>query len=173
MREAGCLGTFGQRRHGVRIGTAEVHRALIEVPEIDDSLIGNLDIPGGGFFMPLFVKLKDTMRLDVALIETIRACMRKAYSARHVPDTIYQVRAVPYTLTGKNGSARGPNSKGSASRKGRESCGHVQYVVVGLFSRKCGPAVGLSIVRPDLRRVLGDYHVRRVWRCRALAAPIT
>jgi acetoacetyl-CoA synthetase len=88
-------------RHGVRIGTAEVYRALIEVPEIEDSLIVNLDLPGGGFFMPLFVKLKDGLRLDETLEEKVRACMRKAYSARHIPDRIYQVSAIPYTLTGK------------------------------------------------------------------------
>jgi acetoacetyl-CoA synthetase len=88
-------------RHGVRIGTAEVYRALIEVGEIEDSLIVNLDLPGGGFFMPLFVKLKDGLNLDEALQEKIRARMRQAYSARHVPDKIYQVSAIPYTLTGK------------------------------------------------------------------------
>ena len=88
-------------RHGVRIGTAEVYRALIEVSEIEDALIVNLDLPGGGFFMPLFVKLKEGLTLDEALKEKVRACMRKAYSARHVPDKIYQVSAIPYTLTGK------------------------------------------------------------------------
>jgi acetoacetyl-CoA synthetase len=88
-------------RHGVRIGTAEVYRSLIEVTEIDDSLIVNLDLPGGGFFMPLFVKLQSGVVLDESLTAKIRDCMRKNYSARHVPDKIYQVEAVPYTLTGK------------------------------------------------------------------------
>jgi acetoacetyl-CoA synthetase len=88
-------------RHGVRIGTAEVYRALIEVPEIEDALIVNLDLKGGGFFMPLFVKLRDGLSLDDALREKVRACMRKTYSARHVPDKIFQVGAIPYTLTGK------------------------------------------------------------------------
>ena len=88
-------------RHGVRIGTAEVYRALVEVPEIDDSLIVNLDLPGGGVFMPLFVKLHDGIPLDDGLVDKVRARMRKTYSARHVPDKIYQVHAIPYTLTGK------------------------------------------------------------------------
>jgi len=88
-------------RHGVRIGTAEVYRALVEVPEIEDSLIVNLDLPGGGFFMPLFVKLREGLELDDALVEKVRARMREAYSARHVPDKITQVHAIPYTLTGK------------------------------------------------------------------------
>ena len=88
-------------RHGVRIGTAEVYRALTEVPEIEDALIVNLDLPGGGFFMPLFVKLKDGLELDDAMREKVRTRMRGAYSARHVPDKVFQVAAIPYTLTGK------------------------------------------------------------------------
>ncbi|HEX3895833.1 MAG TPA: acetoacetate--CoA ligase, partial [Rudaea sp.] len=39
---------------GVRIGTAEIYRSLATLPEVDDSLIVNLDLPHGKFFMPLF-----------------------------------------------------------------------------------------------------------------------
>jgi acetoacetyl-CoA synthetase len=88
-------------RYGVRIGTAEVYRALSGVAEVEDSLIVNLDLPGGGFFMPLFVKLRDGVQIDEALRDKIRDCMRSAYTARHVPDKIYQVDAIPYTLNGK------------------------------------------------------------------------
>jgi acetoacetyl-CoA synthetase len=88
-------------RYGVRIGTAEVYRSLSQVEEVEDSLIVNLDLPGGGFFMPLFVRLRDGVALDEALLDKIRACMRSTYSARHVPDKIYQVGAIPYTLNGK------------------------------------------------------------------------
>src|SRR5262249_4091611 len=44
-------------RHGVRIGTAEIYAVLAAIPQISDALIVNLDLPDGGFFMPLFVKL--------------------------------------------------------------------------------------------------------------------
>ncbi len=88
-------------RHGVRIGTAEVYRSLLGVPEIEDSLIVNLDLPGGKFFMPLFVKLKGDVPLTEDIEERIRAHIRKEYSPRHVPDRILQVTGVPYTLTGK------------------------------------------------------------------------
>jgi acetoacetyl-CoA synthetase len=88
-------------RHGVRIGTAEIYRSLAMLPEIDESLIVNLDLPQGRFFMPLFVKLKDGLSLDEGISEKIRATLRREYSPRHVPDKIYQVAAVPYTLTGK------------------------------------------------------------------------
>jgi acetoacetyl-CoA synthetase len=88
-------------RHGVRIGTAEVYRSLLGIAEVEDSLIVNLDLPGGKFFMPLFVKLKGDQPLDPGIEAKIRAQIRNEYSPRHVPDRIFQVRSIPYTLTGK------------------------------------------------------------------------
>ena len=88
-------------RHGVRIGTAEVYRSLLGVEEVEDSLIVNLDLPGGKFFMPLFVKLKGDQKLNEAVESRIRAQIRNEYSPRHVPDRIFQVSSIPYTLTGK------------------------------------------------------------------------
>ena len=88
-------------RHGVRIGTAEIYRALATLPEIDDALIVNLDLPGGKFFMPLFVRLKAGVSLDDALVARIGECLRSAYTPRHVPDRVYQVDSIPATLTGK------------------------------------------------------------------------
>ena len=88
-------------RHGIRIGTAEVYRTLERIEEIADSLIVNLDLPGGRFFMPLFVKLRDAQVLDERVLERIRSSLRTENSPRHVPDKIYAVEAIPYTLTGK------------------------------------------------------------------------
>ena len=42
-------------RYGIRIGTAEIYARSKPIPEVADALIVNLDLPGGGFFMPLFV----------------------------------------------------------------------------------------------------------------------
>ncbi len=86
-------------RHGVRIGTAEIYRSLATVPGVEDSLVVNLDLPGGRSFMPLFVKLAPGVELDEALAERIRDVIRTDYSPRHVPDKIYQVPDIPYTLT--------------------------------------------------------------------------
>jgi acetoacetyl-CoA synthetase len=47
------------------------------------------------------VKFRDGVALDEAIAEKIRAKLRKEYSPRHVPDRIYQVEAIPYTLSGK------------------------------------------------------------------------
>jgi acetoacetyl-CoA synthetase len=88
-------------RYGVRIGTAEIYRTLARMDEVEDSLIVNLDLPDGGFFMPLFVKLMPGVTLDAALERKIRDRLRKDYTPRHVPDKIYQVPAIPTTRSGK------------------------------------------------------------------------
>jgi acetoacetyl-CoA synthetase len=88
-------------RHGVRIGTAEVYAVLASVDEVADALIVNLDLPGGRFFMPLFVRLVDGLRLDDRIEDKIRDRLRREYTPRHVPDRIVQVPEIPVTLTGK------------------------------------------------------------------------
>jgi acetoacetyl-CoA synthetase len=88
-------------RHGVRIGTAEVYRVLSRLEAVDDALIVNLDLPGGRFFMPLFVKLADEVVLDDSITEQIRDRLRREYTPRHVPDAIVQAPDIPVTLTGK------------------------------------------------------------------------
>jgi acetoacetyl-CoA synthetase len=88
-------------RQGVRIGTAEVYRALATIDEVEDALIVNLDLDGGQFFMPLFVKLADELVLDAALEQKISDRLRREYTPRHVPDRIVQVPEIPVTLTGK------------------------------------------------------------------------
>jgi acetoacetyl-CoA synthetase len=88
-------------RHGVRIGTAEIYAVLASIDEVDDALIVNLDLPAGGFFMPLFVRLADGLRLDGRIEDKIRDRLRREYTPRHVPDRIVQVPEIPVTLTGK------------------------------------------------------------------------
>jgi acetoacetyl-CoA synthetase len=88
-------------RHGVRIGTAEIYRGLAGLPDLEDSLVVNLDLAGGRFFMPLFVKLREGRQLDAGIEQSIRERLRTTYSPRHVPDRIIQVPSIPYTLTGK------------------------------------------------------------------------
>lgn len=87
-------------RYGIRIGTAEIYRTLAALPEVEDSLIVNLDLPDGGFFMPLFVKLTREASLESAA-QKIRETLRREYTARHVPDRIIAVPAIPMTRTGK------------------------------------------------------------------------
>ena len=88
-------------RYGVRIGTAEIYRCVEQLPEIIDSLIVCVELAGGRFFMPMFVELRTGCELDEPLRERIGNLLRRQCSPRHVPDQIYQVEGVPYTLTGK------------------------------------------------------------------------
>jgi acetoacetyl-CoA synthetase len=88
-------------RQGVRIGTSEIYRAVEAVPAVIDSLVIGIEEPGGGYWMPLFVVLEAGVQLAEPLREEIRARIRASLSARHVPDEIVQVPAVPRTLNGK------------------------------------------------------------------------
>jgi acetoacetyl-CoA synthetase len=88
-------------RAGVRIGTAEVYRAMEGIAEVVDSLVVNIDQDGDPGFMPLFVTLQDGHRLDEAIRQRIRTQLRREYSPRHVPDEIIEVPGIPRTVTGK------------------------------------------------------------------------
>jgi acetoacetyl-CoA synthetase len=88
-------------RGGVRMGTSEIYRAVDQVSEVKDSLIVCLERPGGEFWMPLFVVMKEHHQLDDDLRKRINSIIRNAYSPRHVPDEIIEVPDIPYTISGK------------------------------------------------------------------------
>jgi acetoacetyl-CoA synthetase len=88
-------------RDGVRIGTAEIYSAVESLPEIADSLVVGIELPDGTYRMPLFVVLRDGFSLTDELNKRIKQTLRSQYSPRHVPDTIYPIGEVPYTISGK------------------------------------------------------------------------
>ena len=88
-------------RQGVRIGTAEIYRTVEKLPEVKDSLVVNIELGGGKDYMPLFVVLNAGYHLDDALIKKIKTRLRKEYSPRHVPDAVFAVPDLPYTISGK------------------------------------------------------------------------
>jgi acetoacetyl-CoA synthetase len=88
-------------RHGIRMGTAELYRAVEALPEVIDSLVVDLEYLGRESYMPLFVVLREGLVLDAALTRTLKEGIKTALSARHVPSEIFQVTAVPRTLSGK------------------------------------------------------------------------
>ena len=88
-------------RHGIRMGTAELYRAVESLPEVLDSLVVDLEHLGRESWMPLFVVLREGVELDAALKTRIKQSIREALSARHVPNDVFQVAAVPRTLSGK------------------------------------------------------------------------
>ena len=88
-------------RHGIRMGTAELYRAVEVQPEVLDSLVVDLEYLGRESWMPLFVVLREGLALDEPLLQRLRQAIRQGLSARHVPNDIYQVAAIPRTLSGK------------------------------------------------------------------------
>ena len=144
-------------RHGVRIGTAEIYRSLALLPEVEDSLIVNLDIAGGKFFMPLFVKLRGGQQLDAPSDRARFApsCARSTPRAMcRTPST--RSPDIPYTLTGKRMEvpvrrilAGTPPAKACQSRRHRESGGTGLFCGIrahadGLSAGRCGGQVGLT-----------------------------
>lgn len=88
-------------RGGVRIGTAEIYSAVESIPEVKDSLAVYLEKADGTGTISLFVVLTNGQTLNDALKTKINDTLRTQYSPRHVPDTIEQVRDIPYTISGK------------------------------------------------------------------------
>jgi acetoacetyl-CoA synthetase len=88
-------------RHGLRMGTSELYRAVEALPEVLDSLVVDLEYLGRESWMPLFVVLREGHALDAAMKSRINAAIRDALSPRFVPDAIYGVPEIPRTLSGK------------------------------------------------------------------------
>lgn len=88
-------------RGGIRMGSAELYRAVLTLPEVVDALVVDLPTDDGIGVMPMFVVLAEGATLDDALAERIRATVRAQCSPRHVPDRIFAVAELPRTLTGK------------------------------------------------------------------------
>ena len=89
---------------GVRIGTAEIYRQVEQLPEVLESLVIGQDWPPGevgDVRVVLFVKLRDGLVLDAALVDRIQKHIRTNTTPRHVPAKILQVTDIPRTKSGK------------------------------------------------------------------------
>ncbi len=85
---------------GVRIGTAELYRAVESVDDVVDTVaVGRREADDTPII--LFVKLRPGVKLDKGLAERIRKTIRASLTARHVPKAIIQVSDIPYTRSGK------------------------------------------------------------------------
>ncbi len=88
-------------RHGIRMGTSELYRAVEDLPEVLDSLVVDLEFLGRESYMPLFVVLRPGHQLGAELTARIKDRIRLALTARHVPNDIFQVASIPRTMSGK------------------------------------------------------------------------
>lgn len=104
-QRGGCI-IYGRsdstiNRQGIRMGTSEIYRVVEGFDEVVDSLIIDLEFHGHESYLPLFVVLREGLQLDDGLRGRIRQQLRSDVSPRHVPDDIFQIEQVPYTLSGK------------------------------------------------------------------------
>ena len=83
------------------MGSADIYAAVDALPEIAGSLVIGAEMPGGDYYMPLFVVLSPGAELSDDLRNRIRRAIREQVSPRHVPDDIVPVEAVRTTVTGK------------------------------------------------------------------------
>ena len=88
-------------RSGVRMGTSEIYRAVLDLEEIVDALVVDVPRPGTEGWMPLFVVLREGAELDEGLRREIAGRIRERCSPRHVPDEVLEIAEVPRTLSGK------------------------------------------------------------------------
>ncbi len=85
---------------GVRIGTAEIYRQVERLEEVVESIVIGQDWQGD-VRVVLFVKLREGLALDEALVKRIRETIRNNTTPRHVPAVVAQVTDIPRTKSNK------------------------------------------------------------------------
>lgn len=88
-------------RLGVRMGSADLYAIVEHLPEVADSIVLGVELPDGGYWMPMFIVPAAGHELDDALRARINAVIADGLSRRHIPDELIAAPAVPRTLTGK------------------------------------------------------------------------
>jgi acetoacetyl-CoA synthetase len=106
LTERGTAIIFGRsdstiNRGGIRMGTAEIYRALESVEEVVDALVVDLPRRGTDGWIVLFVVLRGGVELDDELNARMARAIRERCSPRHVPDVAYAIAEIPRTLSGK------------------------------------------------------------------------
>ena len=85
---------------GVRIGTAEIYRQVEKIDSVLESIAVGQDWDSDVRVI-LFVRLKEGVTLDDALVTEIKQVIRKNTTPRHVPAKVIQVADIPRTISGK------------------------------------------------------------------------
>ena len=86
---------------GVRIGTSEIYKIVEAVNIISDSLAISYFDKDNNETIVLCVKLLEGNMLTEELTANIKLKLRNDASPRHVPQYIYKVKDIPYTINGK------------------------------------------------------------------------
>jgi acetoacetyl-CoA synthetase len=88
-------------RGGIRMGTAEIYRAVLADDDVVDALVVDVPQEGEENWMPLFVVLREGAELDDELTARVKRRVREDCSPRHVPNELHRIAEVPRTLSGK------------------------------------------------------------------------
>lgn len=89
---------------GIRFGSAEIYNVVLEhfAEEVADALcIGRRRDHDTDETVCLFLKMADGKRFSSELVDGIKAMVRKALSARHVPGVVDECPEIPVTTNGK------------------------------------------------------------------------
>src|SRR5919202_486151 len=81
-------------RGGVRMGTAEIYRAVEKVEEVQDSIVVDTQ-KDGEEYVPLFVVLEEGAELDEELVERIKKSVRENASSGTWRGEVFSVPDVP------------------------------------------------------------------------------
>lgn len=85
---------------GVRIGTAEIYRALEDITEVDEAVVVGREVEGD-VVVELYVSLQCGIAIGEKLRQDIASAIRTRCTPRHVPANITQVDDIPKTRNGK------------------------------------------------------------------------
>jgi len=86
---------------GVRIGTSEIYRPLEQLSFIEDSLCIGKQQADGDVAIYLFLKLRSAYKMTLEIENLIRSHLKVSAGVRHVPEKIFSVSEIPYTVSGK------------------------------------------------------------------------
>jgi hypothetical protein len=152
--EGGCV-IYGRsdatiNRHGLRMGTSEIYRAVEALPEVLDSLVVDLEYLGRESHMPLFVVLRPGVELDAALRARIdgavdaRAQRRLAAlrARRHPPGRGGAAHAQRQGAGAADQAAAAGKTAGAGRQQGHDGQSRLPGLVRGAGARAPGRGRG-------------------------------
>ena len=107
-------------RGGVRMGTSEIYRAVLAVPQVVDALVVDVPREGEENWMPLFVVLDEGVELGDELVAAIRKRIREDCSPRHSRARSSRSPRSPHALGQGARGAGQADPHGPPGRRGRQ-----------------------------------------------------
>jgi len=152
---------------GVRIGPAEIHRALHAIPEVRDALAVEQQTPGAtaASRVTLLVVLQPDTRLDDNLILRIRREIARAATPLHVPQLVVQVDELPTTHSGKRSERAAHNAVNNLpianhdALRNPNTIDHIRQAVAEAEQQLRQPAAGPNAAAEQST----ESRVRAIW----------